>query len=105
MTVDDVRAFWRRHYAPERAIVSIAGDVAHDEMLALVEQLAAGWPAAPPGGEVVAPPPAEPQEPDLEARYASGQTTYIYAGVRALAATHPDRPALELLSCALGQLA
>ena len=74
-------------------------------MLALVEQLAAGWSSAPLTDEPAQPTPDEPGEPDLEARYASGQTTYVYAGVRALPATHPDRPALELLSCALGELA
>jgi predicted Zn-dependent peptidase len=100
-----VRAYWRRHYAPERAVVSIAGDVEHAEMLALVEQLASSWPAAPPADGAPPPMPDEPNAPDLEARYASGQTTYVYTGVRALPATHPQRPALELLSCALGELA
>ena len=105
LTVDDVRAFWRRYYAPQRAVVSISGDVEHGEMLALVAQLASGWSPAQPEEDTTPSAPDEPGEPDLEARYASGQTTYVYAGVRALPATHPDRPALELLSCALGELA
>ncbi len=105
LTAEDVQAFWRRYYAPERAVVSIAGDVHHHEMLALVERLAEGWAAGPLGENPALPTPDEPREPDLEARYASGQTTYVYAGVRALHATHPERPALELLSCALGELA
>ena len=105
LTVEDVRAYWRQYYAPERAVVAVAGDVRHEEVRALVERLAAGWPAAPPRDTPVVPVPDEPAEPDLEARYASGQTAYVYAGVRGLAATHPDRPALELLSCALGELA
>ena len=33
----------------------------------------------------------------VEARYASGQTAYVYAGVRGLASTHPDRPRLHPL--------
>jgi predicted Zn-dependent peptidase len=105
MTVEDVRAYWQRHYAPDRAIVAVAGDIEHDELLAIVTELAEGWPEQSPVEERVVPMPAEPAEPELEARYASGQTAYVYAGVRGLASTHPDRPALELLSCALGELA
>ena len=92
---------------PGRTIVAVAGDVPHEEVLRLVESLAEGW-VQPPAGDAADPDPpmpAEPAEPELELRYASGQTTYVYAGVRGLPSTHPDRPALELLSCALGELA
>jgi predicted Zn-dependent peptidase len=104
---EDVRTFWRRNYVPERSILAVAGDVTHEEVLRLVATLAEGWaPMAGPDEAPVTPPmPDEPTEPELEARYASGQTTYVYAGVRGLPSTHPDRPALELLSCALGELA
>jgi predicted Zn-dependent peptidase len=106
MTAEDVRAFWQRAYTPEHAIVAIAGDIGHAEMLEIVAELGGDWGAP---AETQAVPvvtlPAEPAEPELEARYASGQTAYVYAGVRGLASTHPDRPALELLSCALGELA
>ncbi|HEX2037147.1 MAG TPA: pitrilysin family protein [Chloroflexota bacterium] len=107
LTVADVRNAWQRFYVPERTIVAVAGDVAHEDVLALVQRLADGWPSAPPATapEPSPPIPAEPAEPELESRYASGQTSYVYAGVRGLSSTHPDRPALELLSCALGELA
>jgi predicted Zn-dependent peptidase len=105
LTVDDVRAYWQRHYTPDRAIVALAGDVEHDEVLAIVRELAEDWAAEAVTEEPAQPLPAEPAEPELEARYASGQTAYVYAGVRGLPSTHPDRPALELLSCALGELA
>ncbi len=104
---EDVRAFWRRHYVPQHTIVAVAGDVTHAEVLHLVQTLAEGWlpeEAETPAEDQPELPP-EPAEPELESRYASGQTTYVYAGVRGLPSTHPDRPALELLSCALGELA
>ncbi len=107
LTGEDVRAFWRRYYIPERTVVTVAGDIEHDDIVRLVEGLAAGWEtsAAQPAEDPVVAMPEEPGEPELEARYASGQTTYVYAGVRGFPSTHPDRPALELLSCALGELA
>lgn len=105
MTVEDVRAYWQRQYSPGRAIVAVAGDVDHEEVVQLVEELSSGWPDQPPPEEISIPMPDEPAEPELESRYARGQTAYVYAGVRGLPSTHPDRPALELLSCALGELA
>jgi predicted Zn-dependent peptidase len=105
LTVDELRRFWALHYTPNRTIVAIAGDIEHAEMLDLVEQLARDWQPAPAAPLEVPPIPDEPAEPELESRYASGQTTYVYAGVRGLPSMHPDRPALELLSCALGELA
>jgi predicted Zn-dependent peptidase len=105
LKIEDVRAYWQRYYTPDRAIVAIAGDVEHDALLEIVTRLAEGWEVQPTSEMPVVPMPAEPAEPELESRYASGQTTYVYAGVRGLASTHPDRPALELLSCALGELA
>jgi predicted Zn-dependent peptidase len=80
--------------------------VGHAEIVDLVAGFTAGWEQAPATDDVAAiPMPDEPAEPELESRYASGQTTYVYAGVRGLPSMHPDRPALELLSCALGELA
>src|SRR5581483_6508071 len=105
LTEADVRAYWQAHYAPERCVVAVTGDIEHEEIAALVWRLAEGWPPAPLPSPELLPVPAEPAKPDLAARYASGQTAYVYAGVRALPATHPDRPAMELLSCALGELA
>jgi predicted Zn-dependent peptidase len=105
LTADDVRTYWRQHYAPERTIVAIAGDVEHAALLDAVTRLSEGWETAAAVESPAIPVPDEPREPELETRYASGQTAYVYAGVRGLASTHPDRPALELLSCALGELA
>jgi predicted Zn-dependent peptidase len=105
LTVEELRAYWQRFYTPDRAIVAVAGDVEHAEVLELVGRLAGQWQVPPPAEEPVLPVPSEPAEPELETRYASGQTAYVYAGVRGLPSTHPDRPALELLSCALGELA
>lgn len=105
LSAEDVRAFWKRHYAPSHTIVAVAGDVAHEDVVRQVERLVDGWTDAAQEKAPEVPMPAEPPEPDLESRYASGQTTYVCAGVRGLEATHPDRPALELLSCALGELA
>jgi predicted Zn-dependent peptidase len=104
MTVGTVARLWGWAYAPSRLIVTVAGDVDHAEVVALVSTHVDGWDSA-----TEAPPfeavPTAPTTPALESRWGEGQTAYVYAGVRGVASGDPDRPALELLSCAVGELA
>lgn len=102
LTLADVLSYWEAVYSPDRTIVTVAGDVQHETIVRLVGRLARGWKSAPPFSTR---PPRQPATPRLRSRYASGPTAYIYAGVRAVASGDPLRPASELLSCALGELA
>ena len=56
-TLDDVRNFYKLHYRPSRAILSISADIDEDEMLDLAEEYFGG--IADCGGEIA----AIPQEP------------------------------------------
>ena len=56
-TLDDVRSFYKLHYRPSRAILSISADIDEDEMLDLAEEYFGG--IADCGGEI-APIPQEP---------------------------------------------
>ena len=38
LTLDDAKAFYREHYAPNNAIVVVAGDVDPEEVRALAEE-------------------------------------------------------------------
>ena len=104
MGIDTVARLWGWAYAPSRLIVTVAGDIDHAEVVDLVATHVEGW-------EVTAEAPVREAVPDapasavLESRWGEGQTAYVYAGVRGVASGDPDRPALELLSCAVGELA
>lgn len=104
MTIEALRRLWSWAYAPERLVVTVAGDVAHDEIVAAVSSHVDGWAGAiaAPVREVAPPPPTAAA---LDSRWGEGQTAYVYAGVRGVASGDPDRPALEILSCAVGELA
>ena len=104
MAIDTVSRLWEWAYVPARIIVTVAGDVDHAEMVDLVSAHVDGWAAGPdaPSPEAV---PQAPAAPRLESVWGEGQTAYVYAGVRGVASGDPDRPALELLSCAVGELA
>ena len=46
-SLDDVKDFYRRHYAPNNAVLTLVGDVDTDAALALVEKYFGGIPACP----------------------------------------------------------
>ena len=58
-TLDDVRNFYKLHYRPSRAILSISADIDEEEMLALAEEYFGE--IEDPGGEI-APIPQEPEQ-------------------------------------------
>ena len=104
MSINTVSRLWGWAYAPSRLIVTVAGDVDHAEVVDLVSTHVEGWEVADQAPEPTAVPDS-PTAATLESRWGEGQTAYVYAGVRGVASGDPDRPALELLSCAVGELA
>ncbi len=46
-TVEDVRAFFKTYYAPNNAVLTVAGDVSPDEVKKMIERHFAGIPAQP----------------------------------------------------------
>ena len=57
-TIEDVKEFFRIYYAPNNAVLSIAGDFDAEEARSLVEKYFATIPPQPP------PPPVDPSEPE-----------------------------------------
>ena len=57
-TIDDVQEFFRIYYAPNNAVLTIAGDFEEDEAVALVRKYFEGIPSQPP------PPPVDVSEPE-----------------------------------------
>ncbi|HVB30083.1 MAG TPA: pitrilysin family protein [Gemmatimonadaceae bacterium] len=97
----ELRALHERAYHPEHIVVSAAGSVDHDQLLAALD--ATGWTARPRGGtpRPVAPPvsivaPAS-RHVDRE-----GAQTHLVVGSRAMAHHDPRRHALVLVSMLMG---
>jgi predicted Zn-dependent peptidase len=100
--MDDVRAFFRRHYAPQNAILVVAGAVAFDE----VKRLAEKWFGPIAGGERQ--PRQLPQEPaQTEARRAEVSAAVplsaLYKAYHMPARLDPRYHAVDLLSDVLGR--
>lgn len=94
-STEDARAFYRAHYAPDRATLVLAGSFDPDETLTEVESL---FGAIPPTGLAPAPVPAEaPQESTRRATFAkpvpADRAIFAY---RSPPQAHPDWLALEV---------
>jgi zinc protease len=101
LTRDDLWAYYRSRYVPERTIVAIVGDVDADRALALARAAYGGWPAA---SGAVDPSPAEPERREVRARTLRGDVSQaeLVLGWRAVPPLHPDAPALDLAAAVLG---
>lgn len=96
-TLDDVRAFFHRHYRPDNAILAVAGGVKTDETLRLVEKWFGGIEA---GGR---PPRDLPREPEQRAARESTveaevPVDMLYRAWPMCARRDPDYHATDLLS-------
>lgn len=96
---DDIRGFWQRAYAPENLVVAAAGDIAHEDIVELVQRNFGTGNGSIPG---YVPAPAVPCE-RLAVEHRDVAQAHVCLGVRALWRDHPDQWSLELLNTILGE--
>jgi len=101
LTRDDLWAYCRSRYVPERTIVAIVGDVDADRALALARAAYGDWPAA---RGAVDPSPVEPERREVRARTLRGDVSQaeLVLGWRAVPPLHPDAAALDMAAAVLG---
>ncbi len=100
ITRDDLYHHYQRHYAPNNALITIAGDFESEKMLARLKELYAGVPAGPAVAQGI---PLEDEissERRVEVNGAGG-TTYLQIAYRAPAGGHADFFALTVLDSLL----
>ncbi|MBI4081850.1 MAG: insulinase family protein [Candidatus Lambdaproteobacteria bacterium] len=98
---DDFQRFYREHYAPNRAVLVIAGGFEEEATLELVDGAYGGLA---PGGPrpASAPPDAPPARPArVEIAHEKISSEYLYIATHSPGIGHPDLPALHLLSAVL----
>ena len=101
LTRDDLWAYYRSRYVPERTIVSIVGAVDPERALALARAAYADWP---PMAGAVDRSPEEPEHREVRARTLRGDVTQaeLVLGWHAVPPLHPDATALDLAAAVLG---
>ena len=98
ITPADLRAHMKRHYAPNSVIVAAAGNVDHDEFVALVSEKFAGFSGASPA--IV--PDAPVAMPATLVRHKDSEQAYVVVGSRGLSVRDERRYALSVLDTLLG---
>ena len=89
------------YYSPDNIVVSVAGNVSHDDVVALVDRLSAGWQ---PGtrGEWTSFNGVQ-HEPQSHVEYRRTEQAHLSVALPGVSLTHPQRYALDLMSVALGE--
>ncbi|HWP28191.1 MAG TPA: pitrilysin family protein [Chloroflexota bacterium] len=101
ITRDDLRAYLARQYVPSNTVLAVAGNIAHDQVVAEAERLLGDWADAPAGAWF----PATNGQPAPRVALKPKRTEQVHfcLGVLGLSAFHPDRYALDVLNAILGE--
>ena len=91
--------YWKRVYTPANIIVTAAGHVRHEEIVALAAKY---FDRLAPGPALDAQPPPEPQAPVLTKRKNSLEQVHLIMGVPSYPAAHPNRFAAYTMNTLLG---
>ncbi|MCC7519391.1 MAG: insulinase family protein [Verrucomicrobiae bacterium] len=103
LTREDLIAWYRARYAPNHALLIVAGDFDPARVRTRVEELAGGWARRPLASEHLPDEPAQiaPREVEEESRTAAEQTR-LHVAWQAFDFRHADAPALEALAMIAG---
>jgi predicted Zn-dependent peptidase len=100
LPADTIRDFWRATYRPANTVIAVAGDLAHDEAVALAaEAFGTGNGVIP--GYAAAPPLPAGQRFAFGARRDASQAQLV-VGVPGIRRDHPDAWILSVLNAVLG---
>jgi zinc protease len=101
ITLDDAKRYFRTYYAPNNAVVVLAGAVTPADGFALVQRYFGDIPAQTPPTKVVNVEPAQNGPKTLE-YHKVAELPSIAIAYKAVNARHADRPALDVLQAILG---
>ncbi len=94
-------SYLRRQYVPNNAVVSVAGNITHGEVLDLVGRYLGDW--APGAAEGWFPAVNGQSAARTSVLYKKTEQAHISLALRGVSLQHPDRYALDLLSVLLGE--
>ena len=90
-----------RYYTPSNIVISVAGNICHDEVVQQVADLSHDWPAADPPRWT--PMTHVQSASQLRLEYRKTEQTNLSIAVPGFSLNHPDQYALDLLSVVLGE--
>lgn len=97
---EHILTYVAQHYVPNNTVVSIAGNIEHDEAVAHIEPLLSKWSARELPGSYITD--AKQTTPRLRTESKNGEQTHLCLGVHGFSRSHPQRFALGLLNTIFG---
>lgn len=97
MVLDHVQRF----YTPANMVLSVAGEIDHDEVVEQIDEICAGWESKTPPAWV--PFTGDQFNPQVSIEYRNTGQSNIAIGLPGFSYTHQHRHALDLLSIVLGE--
>ncbi len=101
ITRDMMLAHLQRYYNPANIVLSVAGGVAHEEVVGQVQALCEAWPSA--NGHAWTPFTHTQEKSQLQLEYRKTEQAHLSIAVPAVASEHPNRYAVDLMSVILGE--
>ena len=89
-----------QQYVPNNILVSVAGNIVHEEIVAAIVSALGDWPSGKPVAWIPAP---STNGHRSAVKYKSTEQAHLSLAVPGLPLTHPDRHALSFLSVVLGE--
>ena len=101
LTRDKILGYLHSQHTPGNTVVTVAGEVRHDEIVEALRSGLADWEPGTPKGW--APAVDGQHAPQLKIEYRSTEQVHLCLALRGLSILHPDRYALNLLNIILGE--
>jgi zinc protease len=101
ITPEEIRAFYRRYYVPNNALIVAVGDFKAPELLQKITRIFGQIPRGETPPEVTAVEPPQSGERRVTVRKAEARLPIVYMGFHVPNYTSADAPALEILSVVL----
>jgi predicted Zn-dependent peptidase len=101
LPLDAITAYFRRQYVPENTVLTVAGNVLHEEVVAAAEKWMGDMPATVPGAWY--PLQERNEAPRIAVREKQTEQAHICLAYPSVSLNHRDRFAVDLLSTVLGE--
>ncbi|RLD09682.1 MAG: insulinase family protein [Chlamydiae bacterium] len=97
----DLVNFRKNNYTPNNTVISVAGNISHNDVLKCVKKHLAKWDSKGPVPKFI-PVKSNQKKPRVNIRNQSTEQAHLVAGFRSVGRLHPDRFSLRVLSNILG---
>ena len=98
---DALVGYMQRQYTTPNLVVSVAGNISHDEVADEVAQHFSGWNSR--QADTWFPAEDEQSAPRMKLEHRKTEQAHLCISVKGLSSVHPDRYALDLLNTVMGE--